>query len=50
MARELQNDLSRNSVGAEAAIERSNVLITYILTRMLREERTRARDARFDQE
>lgn len=50
MARELQNELSRRSVSVEAATDRLAVLLVYTLERMVREERTRSRDAKFDQE
>ncbi len=50
MARELQNELGRRAVSVEAATDRLAVLLTYALERMVREERTRPRDAKFDQE
>lgn len=50
MARELQNDLSRRAMSVEAAADRLGILLTFILERMVREERTRPRDAKFDQE
>jgi hypothetical protein len=50
MARELQNELSRKAVSVEAATDRLAMLLTYALERMVREERTRPRDQKFDQE
>lgn len=50
MARELQGDMVRASVSGLEADQRLGVLLTYVLERMVREEHTRPRDTKFDQE